>query len=324
MFNGKISINLRPILTSKHDPFAELQKAGHGDIVDTPNGRTYLVHLASRPTGQERRSVLGRETAIQEAYWADDDWLYVKNGPTPSLHVNLLAARDDAKYWAEQRYSFEDNLPSDFQWLRTPEPNRIFKVRKGLVLHGRESIGFWFEQALVARRQCHFSFDAETAIDFSPKDERQYAGLTAYYNQCSFYYLTVSADSDGEREVLLMKVSRPNQQAALDSPAIEPVSIPKEGRVKLALTVRGGELQFFYAMEDEKLKKMGPVLDASTLSDECALEWGGSPFTGAFVGMACSDLNGLAREARFDYFIYRPVRHELDRYGDPNVGSGSI
>ncbi|KAH7231248.1 family 43 glycoside hydrolase [Fusarium redolens] len=304
------------ILTSKDDPLVALQKAGHGDIVGTPDGRTYLVHLTGRPTGQERRCVLGRETAIQEAYWADDDWLYVKDGPIPSLHVNLLAARDDANYWAEQRYAFESNLPSDFQWLRTPKPNRIFKVDNGLVLYGRESIGSWFEQALVARRQCHFSFDAETVIEFYPEDERQYAGLTAYYNRYSFYYLTVTAHSDGERELLLMKVSAPNKEASLDSHTIEPISIPKQGGVKLAMSVRGDKLRFFYAMEDEELKQMGPVLDASTLSDECAQDWGDSPFTGAFVGMACSDLNGLAREARFDYFVYRPVRDQSDRYGD--------
>ena len=34
-----------------------------------------------------------------------------------------------------------------------------------LRLYGRESIGSWFEQALVARRQTHFSYDAETVID---------------------------------------------------------------------------------------------------------------------------------------------------------------
>ena len=65
----------------------------------------------------------------------------------------------------------------DFQWLRTPEPDRIFESSGGkLRLFGRESIGSWFEQALVARRSTHFSFDAETTLDFSPTDERQFAG----------------------------------------------------------------------------------------------------------------------------------------------------
>ncbi|TKA82929.1 hypothetical protein B0A55_01299 [Friedmanniomyces simplex] len=167
------------VLTSKDNIHAALQRAGHGDIVDTPEGKTYLVYLTGRPTTQFRRCVLGRECGLQEAYWKDD-WLYVKNGPVPSLHVEVPGTRDEAKYWAEQRYSFEKELHKDFQWLRTPESERIFAVQDGkLTLFGRESVGSWFEQALVARRQTHFSYDAETVIDFSPEDERQFAGPNA-------------------------------------------------------------------------------------------------------------------------------------------------
>ena len=72
-----------------------VQRAGHGDIVDTPDGKTYLVHLMGRPTTQKRRCVLGRETGIQEAEWRDDGWLWVKNGPVPSYEVDLPAARND-------------------------------------------------------------------------------------------------------------------------------------------------------------------------------------------------------------------------------------
>ncbi|KAH7024102.1 glycoside hydrolase family 43 protein [Ilyonectria destructans] len=303
------------ILTAKDNPFLALQKTGHGDIVDTPEGRTYLVHLTSRPMGQERRSVLGRETAIQEAYWGDDDWLYVKNGPEPSLYVDLPAARGEAAYWAGQRYTFEESLHQDFQWLRTPEKERIFAVDGGkLTLFGRESVGSWFEQALIARRQTHFSYDAETMVDFSPEDERQYAGLIAYYSRCSFFYLTVTAHSDGQRELLFMNVSKPNPYSALDTPMLDPIKIPNKGKVQLALKIRDNELQFFYALEGQELATVGPVFDASVLSDECAFTWSGSPFTGAFVGVACSDLNGLAREAKFDYFVYRPVEGKTDRY----------
>lgn len=305
-----------PILSSTKSPFAALQRAGHGDVVDTPDGKTYLVHLSGRPITQSRRCVLGRETAIQEAYWGDDDWLYVKNGPTPSLYVELPAARDDTAYWAEQRYTFEANkLHKDFQWLRTPEPERIFNSKDGkLQLIGREAIGSWFEQSLVARRQTHFSYDAETVIDFSPTDERQFAGLTAYYCRYNFFYLTVTAHADGQRELLLLSSEASWPEGRLQFPLAEPVQIPNEGKVKLALSIRGKELQFSYALEGEELKKIGPVYDASILSDECGGHQAHGSFTGAFVGMACSDINGTERTAEFDYFLYRPVKHESDRY----------
>lgn len=303
------------ILTSKDTPWAAIQRAGHGDIVETPEGKTYLVHLSGRPTTQFRRCVLGRETAIQEAYWSDDGWLYIKNGPVPSLHVDVPGIRDDQKYWAEQRYTFEHGLHKDFQWLRTPEPGRIFRVQDGtLALIGRESIGSWFEQSLVARRQTHFSYDAETVVDFSPTDERQFAGLTAYYCRFNFFYLTVTAHADGQRELLVQTSEASWPDGDLKMPFAEPVQIPNEGKVKLALSIRGKALQFYYALEGEELKEIGPIFDASIISDECGGHQAHGSFTGAFVGVACSDLDGTVAEAKFDHFTYRPVKHDSDRY----------
>ncbi|CCC13765.1 hypothetical protein SMACR_07274 [Sordaria macrospora] len=305
------------MVTSKDHPRAALQRAGHGDIVETEDGRTYLVHLTGRPTTQLRRCVLGRETAIQECYWKDD-WLYVKNGPVPSLWVDVLGERDEKKYWEEKRYTFEDGLHKDFQWLRTPETERIFNTKDGkLTLIGREAIGSWFEQALVARRQEHFSYDAETVVDFSPTDERQFAGLTAYYCRYNFFYLTVTAHSDGQRELLIMSSEASWPIGNLNTPYVPYVQIPNEGKVKLALTIRGNQLQFYYAVlgsGDEELKKIGPVFDASIVSDECGGHQQHGSFTGAFVGVAASDLNGLAAEAKFDYFVYKPVKNEQDAY----------
>ncbi|KAH7625320.1 glycosyl hydrolases family 43-domain-containing protein [Sordaria sp. MPI-SDFR-AT-0083] len=305
------------MVTSKDHPRAALQRAGHGDIVETEDGRTYLVHLTGRPTTQLRRCVLGRETAIQECYWKDD-WLYVKNGPVPSLWVDVLGERDEKKYWEEKRYTFEDGLHKDFQWLRTPETERIFNTKDGkLTLIGREAIGSWFEQALVARRQEHFSYDAETVVDFSPTDERQFAGLTAYYCRYNFFYLTVTAHSDGQRELLIMSSEASWPIGNLNTPYVPYVQIPNERKVKLALTIRGNQLQFYYAVlgsGDEELKKIGPVFDASIVSDECGGHQQHGSFTGAFVGVAASDLNGLAAEANFDYFVYKPVKNEQDAY----------
>jgi len=302
------------IVSAKDAPFNPVQRSGHGDIVDTPDGKTYFVHLMGRPTGQYKRCVLGRETGIQEAEWRDDGWLWLKGGMVPALEVDVPGIRDDAKYWAEQRSDFSNGLPIDFQWLRTPEPERIFAAGNGkLRLFGRESIGSWFEQALVARRQQHFSYDAEVTLDFSPTDERHYAGLTGYYNRYNFHYLTVTAHSDGERELLIMSVTG-DPMGNLDL-KVPPVSIPNEGQVRLKIEVRGAAFQFLYALGRGEWTKIGPVLDASTLSDERGYPAGEhGNFTGAFVGVAASDLNGTALHADFTDFVYRPVKHASDRY----------
>jgi xylan 1,4-beta-xylosidase len=308
---------LKYIVTAKDTPLNPLQRAGHGDWVETPDGKTYIVHLTGRPTTQKRRCVLGRETAIQEAEWRDDDWLWLKSGTSvPELHVEVPGTFDEQKYWAEQRYAFAPGkLPKDFQWLRTPEPERIFSLDAApgkLRLYGRESIGSWFEQALVARRQTHFSYDAEVTVEFSPVDERQFAGLTGYYSRYNFHYLTVTAHSDGKRELLIMSSEASHPDGHLKFYGPEP--IPNDGAVRLAVSIRGKTLQFFYALGGGELKKVGPVLDASLLSDECGGHAEHGSFTGAFIGVAASDLNGTARPADFSNFVYRPMHDPSDRY----------
>ena len=57
------------LLTSKDAPDAPLQRAGHGQIVETPDGAVYHTHLCSRPLPGTRMSPLGRETAIQKCVW---------------------------------------------------------------------------------------------------------------------------------------------------------------------------------------------------------------------------------------------------------------
>jgi xylan 1,4-beta-xylosidase len=242
------------------------------------------------------------------------------------LYAEIPGVRDDSIYWQEKKYEFNqaEGLHPDFQWLRTPEPERIFSIQDGkLVLTGREAIGSWFEQALVARRQTHFSYEAETTIDFSPTDERQFAGLTTYYSRYNFFYLVVSGDDDGNRELMIMssQASWPDGKVEDLSDASKAVRLPKEGKVRLAMSVRGGRyLQFSYAMvggndqSSPPLQPVGPVLDATLVSDECGGHQAHGSFTGAFVGVACSDLNGLQAKASFESFVYRPVKDELDRY----------
>ena len=292
------------ILTSKDHPLAPLQRAGHGDIVDTPDGRTYLVHLTGRPTTQLRRCVLGRETAIQEAFWADDDWLYVKSGPVPSLYVDLPAARDDTPYWAAQSYTFSaPDLPIDFQWLRTPEPDTIFSLtaRPGyLRLHGRETIGSLFTQALVARRQQAFCYSASTRMEFHAAHFQHAAGLVAYYNSAKFHYFHVSHDDQIGRHLRVMS-------ALPDSPQADaftaPIPVPP-GPIELRAEVDYERLRFAWRIDGVEWQWLPEQFDASILSDEATAP--GQPnFTGAFVGMACQDMSGAGNPADFDWFEYR-------------------
>ena len=296
----------RHLLTSKDAPDAPLQRAGHGQIVETPDGQVYHTHLCSRPLPGLRRSPLGRETAIQKCVWRDDGWLYLADGgQVPSLEVPAPFDTGFAPSAAPNRYGFSpEGLPLDFQWLRTPHPERIFSLaaRPGwLRLIGRESLGSWFEQALVARRQQHFVYRAETELEFAPTTFQQAAGLVAYYNRCKFHALAVSWDERFGRSLSILSCAG-DPGGALNFPLGVPIPLGA-GPVKLAVSVDRAKLQFAYALAGGAWREAGPILDASLVSDEAGAGEHGS-FTGAFVGMFAFDVSGAALGADFAHFEY--------------------
>jgi xylan 1,4-beta-xylosidase len=82
--------------------------------------------------------------------------------------------------------------------------------------------------------------------------------------------------------------------------------LPARGPIHLGVDVRLAELQFRWSEDGVNWTPVGPVLDASILSDEAGPGAHGS-FTGAFVGMAAHDLTGRALPADFDFFHYRNI-----------------
>ncbi len=300
------------VLTSRLDPDAPLQRAGHASLVETPEGEHYLVHLCSRPLAGVRRSPLGRETALQRVEWGEDGWLRLAGGGlVPDLEVAPPRGVEPSPFPPEAaRHDFDGGpLPAPFQWLRTPCPERIFSLtaRPGhLRLYGRESVGSWYEQALVARRQVSFRLRAETSVDFQPATAQQLAGLIAYYNRFKFQYLAVTATEAGGRALAILGCngSWPDGQLTFALP--RPLPLPERGPVRLGLDLDGAALRFRYALGDGAWIPVGPCLDAGVLSDEGGRGEHGS-FTGSFVGMAAHDLTGQGLPADFDHFLYQDL-----------------
>jgi xylan 1,4-beta-xylosidase len=296
------------LITSKDAPEAVLQRAGHGQYVETPEGEVYHTHLCGRPLPPLRRCTLGRETALQKCVWGEDGWLrLVQGGMVPAVDV---PAPDDAVTLEKPKTvstDFDDaRLPIDFQWLRTPEPERLFSLteRAGhLRLFGRESIGSWFEFSLVARRQEHHAFRAETVIEFSPDTYQQVAGLTHYYNRYKFHALGVTWHETLGRSLTIQSCPGDYPGGRLTFPIDDGISLP-QGRIHLAVEVYANDLQFFWHAEDQAVwQPIGPVLDGGVVSDEGGVGEHGS-FTGAFVGMFAFDLSGRGQIADFDHFSY--------------------
>ena len=297
------------VLTSRHRPDVELQRAGHGDIVETQNGETYLVFLCGRPLRNRGRCTLGRETSIQKMQWGADGWLRTADGK--GLPTNEVAAPAGLKAHtfpsSPARADFnETRLPIEFQWLRTPFPGEIFSLtaRPGhLRLYGRETIGSQFRQALIARRQQAHCYSASTLIEFEPAHYQQLAGLVCYYNSAKFHYLYLSHDEKAGKHLRVMTCTPDSPQTDSFTPLI---AIPANARVELRAEIDQERLLFAYRVEgrDTAWQWLPQQFDASILSDEATVP-GAPNFTGAFVGVACQDMAGTAHSADFDWFEYR-------------------
>lgn len=304
------------LITAKDNPDNALQRTGHGQFIETPDGQLYHTFLCGRPLANQR-SPLGRETGIEKCFWGSDDWLYLEHNN--QLAREIVPAPDAETQRATPVYPrriFTDTLPAEFQWLRTPEKERLFKLTgSSLRLFARESLGSWFEQSLLARRQEHLAFTACTQVTFNPTSYQQSAGLIYYYNRHKFHYVGITWHEQLGRVLSMISCNGDWPDGTLSFPLSQPIPLDGTDAVELGITVYHAEMHFRYRTLDRQTDKnhdqgqwikLEPALDASIISDE-----GGrgehASFTGAFIGMAAFDITGAAIPADYAYFEYKPT-----------------
>jgi xylan 1,4-beta-xylosidase len=295
------------VITSRDNYALALQRAGHGEIVETPNGEWYLAHLAARPVGTERRCPLGRETCLQRVTWSGDGWLRLAHGGhSPAVEVPapkdaglsgtssqpVIQARDDFSAGKLDTSWSALRVPMDESWLSLRE-------RAGwLRLRGRESPHSLFEQSLVAKRMTSLRCVAETCMEFSPSHWAQMAGLVCMYNSRQFYYLRATFDEKLGR-VLGIVLTDGGVYDELTDSQIQ-IGDWNSGKIFLRAEVDRDALRFSASPDGREWRQIGPRLDASKLSDEYA-----QGFTGTMIGLCAQDLSGDKTHADFDYFELR-------------------
>ncbi|MFI7343159.1 glycoside hydrolase family 43 protein [Streptomyces sp. NPDC050085] len=294
------------LMTTRHTWKAPLLKAGHGELVRTPEGEWYIAHLASRPVDTKGgpRSVLGRETCVEQIVWTDDGWPGLAHGGTePRVTVpGPPSAATAAAVVAPERDDF-DATTLDASWctLRVPaDPSWLSLTdRPGqLRLSGRQSLHSRFEQSLVARRLRSVRCEAATVVDFRPDHFTQAAGLICWYDTSTYFYLRVTHEETRGRILGLVENDAGTYR---EQPATE-TDVDDWPAIHLRARFDEADLRLSASPDGLDWRDVGPVLDASRLSDDYgdALR-----FTGAFVGLCAQDLGGTRKPAFFDHFELR-------------------
>lgn len=291
-----------PVLASNPMDMSTLQKCGHADIVDTPEGDWYMVHLCSRPLKGQKWCTLGRETAIEKVYWDSEGWLRLANGGQyPDIEVECDIP-DAGKCFSEELIEDfdEGTIPVSMSSPRIPYYSFAdTNVRKGYVrIYGRESMNSLHKVSLLATRQRHFNVEVTTGMEFEPTLEQQMAGLTYMYDAMNFFLLAKTVSPEGKTQLVLLK----SDQGVITDEA-SPVTIDNKGKIELRVEVtdEGTIARFSYRMAGcDEWTYIGGPQSTDILTDEYC-----RGFTGAHFGIYAHDMAGLGSYADFDYLYVR-------------------
>lgn len=97
--------------------------------------------------------------------------------------------------------------------------------------------------------------------------------------------------------------------AGLTNEPISPVALVRPGRVVLQAEIANTALCFCFGFEGGPLVGIGPVCDATLLSDEAAkgIEPFHGSFTGAMFAVGVHDMSGGRAHADFEYLWYEDI-----------------
>nr|WP_314459834.1 glycoside hydrolase family 43 protein [uncultured Clostridium sp.] len=284
-----------------YNPDSLLQKSGHGSMVDTRNGETYLVHLCSRPFVPELRCTLGRETAIQKMIWTDDHWLRMASGGNlaevlveasnlPEVPVNQIPDFDD---FNEEELGLQYYAPRIM-----PQRFADLKARPGYVrIRGQESRTSLNEVSILARKLTSVYVTVTTKMEFIPEVHQHSAGLILYYDNMNYINLRkYYSDTLGQSALSIIHLENGEKTEFLNT------RIPvRDDPVYLRLTIEGRQSYFSWCFDGVNYQKIGRVFDTTRFSDEYC-KYG--EFTGTMVGITCADRVKHSHHADFDFFEY--------------------
>ena len=285
-----------PILTHRdtHLDKVEFQGLGHADIIDTPDGDSWIVFHGIRPS-QYMLHHLGRETMIAPFVWDSDGWplIYGGNHIAPEMHASRTL---ESFTYPDLPIcdSFDtDKLACSWSFLRNPDMgNYDLLSRKGHLglTAGADSLDDIGSPTFLARRQQHFDVCAQTSVDFLPETQNDQAGITVFHSNEHHYDLVVTRRNGVRAAVLRKRVGDIQTQTT-------PMSLPEHGNILLRIDSTRLDYSFFAGVDENNMQLIGQGR-TQLLSTECMVH----TFTGCFIGLFAQGKG----TAWYDYFIYKP------------------
>lgn len=274
-----------PILTQRTglDPNRKdpVSSAGHADIVEDGKGNWWAVFLACRPYEEDMYNT-GRDTYLLPVTWKDG-WpeILAKNTPISTVGEKAgLKPQTDMPNLYSGNFEYTDNFESfnnsrwmilrdytDFIVKPTDKKGMTFKLLPGNIYQREPMSALW-------ARQQHGTFTAETAINFTPRNDKEIAGIALLQKEDHNFVLGKTM-KNGKLMLTLTRAEKNNVTIA---------STPiKDGELRLKVEGHDRYYDFYYAEQGGDWQLLAKGVDASNLSTQKS---GG--FIGTVIGLYAS------------------------------------
>ncbi len=261
------------------DPDAAIQRCGHGDLVETHDGRWYMVYLCGRMIG-EGYSLLGRETALDPVTWTPDGWPIVNNLKGPSA-MQIKPFADSI--CTENPGLSPCGLPLDYM---APRPFAEGDVRydplagRFEIRGSKAPLSSVDSRNIVLKRQISFEFEYSAILEIPKMTEGQSAGITGYYDENTFLEFGITC-REGNVYLYSNEHVGDNDNFKISNDPV-PVDVTKI-RLTMDTSYLVRRLSYRYLPADSDETEFVTLNNVYYLCDEGLKK--GKRFTGAMAGM---------------------------------------
>ncbi len=269
-----------PILTqrtgldkNRKDP---VSSAGHADLVEDGKGNWWAVFLACRPYEDDMYNT-GRDTYLLPVTWKDG-WPEILAKNTPISSVGEKAGLKPAeKNEFSGNFSYTDNFEnSNPRWMFLRDKVDCYTMADGKLKFNLLPGNIYKRDPMSALwvRQQHGTFTAETSLNFTPRNDKEIAGLALLQKEDHNFVLGKTM-KNGKLMLTLTRAEKNN--ALIASAFIKP------GTLRLKIEGHDRYYDFYYAEPGGTWQLLAKGVDASNLSTQKS---GG--FLGACIGLYAS------------------------------------
>jgi alpha-N-arabinofuranosidase len=231
-------------------------------LIETPNGEWFAVFLGCRPYEGNFYNT-GRETFLLPVTWKDGYPVILEQGkPLPTrVKAPRLPDAPGTHDTGTGNFRWRDDfsakeLGPEWSMLRTPRGEPWFHLDQKLILTANgQSIYDCGNSAFLGRRQQHTCFEAETELDFTPKNRNEIAGIVCFQNEANNFVFGKTV-YEGKRAVTLLRAAFLNnyvETGTREKKLLACVPIPPEKKnAPLRLKVKGSAASYSFYLSFDK------------------------------------------------------------------------